>query len=187
MHNELATASDAALLHRAHTGDAVAFGDVYDRHAAAALRLADRMLYGRSVAEDVVQESFLSLWRAGEYDPRHGTVRSYLMSIVHNRAIDRLRRDGRQAFEAPLDAGYDAAAPGGTHLDAEQRDVRRVVRESMAALPAAQRRVLELAYFGGLTQLEIAMVLGEPIGTIKSRMRLGLEKLGRDANIADCR
>lgn len=182
--------SDATLLRDAHAGDSAAFAAVYDRHAGAAFRLADRLMHGRSAAEDVVQDAFLTLWRSGGFDPSRGSLRSYLLAIVHSRAVDRLRRDARSARYASLDEDdlqEHLPAADRTDLDVERLEVGRTVRAALAELPDAQRRALELSYFGGLSQPEIALILREPLGTVKSRMRLGLEKLGRDLEVAACR
>ena len=161
-------------------GDARAFEVVFDRHAGAAFSLAYRMCGSRSRAEDVVQEAFLSLWRGGaRYDQRRGSVRSWVLSVVRNRAIDAFRRDaGRSARDVADDGLVEQAASGeGTEATVERRDDAQRVRSAVLALPAEQRKVIELAYFGGFTHSEIAEMLELPQGTVKGRMRLGLSKL----------
>lgn len=179
--------TDVALLRRAQSGDSDAFAVLYDRHAATAYRVATRVV-APAAAEDVVQEAFVTLWRAGGFDERQGTVRAYLMTIVHNRAIDRLRRDGRRNRETPIDAVVEDHLPCDRRFeeDVEHREVRTVLREAVSTLPEAQRMTVELSYLGGMTHMEIASALDIPLGTVKSRMRLGLGRLGRDPSVAAC-
>lgn len=164
-------------------GDSAAFEIVYERHRTAAFSLAYRMAGRRGVAEDIVQESFLSMWRSGaRYDPARGSVRTWLLGIVHNRAIDALRRstvhDKRRASDEGIEERF--AAPDRTDETVARRGEAEQVRGALAELPAEQSRVLELAYFGGFSQSEIADMLKTPLGTIKGRMRLGLRKLRDD-------
>lgn len=161
-------------------GDAGAFEVVFDRHAGAAFALAYRMCGSRGRAEDVVQDAFLSLWRSGaRYDRTRGSVRSWLLSVVHNRAIDALRRDLPRDARDVGDEGLAERmqAPERTDAEAERRDDARRVRSALHDLPAEQRRVIELAYFGGFTHSQISDMLELPAGTVKGRMRLGLAKL----------
>ncbi len=160
--------------------EAPAFEIVYERHADAAFSLAYRMCGKRSIAEDVVQEAFLSLWRSGaRYDHTRGSVRTWVLGIVHNRAIDALRRgdvhDRRRASDEGIEERFEA--PDRTDAEVARRDEAREVRQAMEELPEEQCRVVELAYFGGFTHTEIAAMLQAPIGTVKGRMRLGLQKL----------
>lgn len=158
--------------------DLTRFAAIYDEHAAAALGLARRMLADRSSAEDVVQDAFLSLWRSDGYDPTRGGIRTYLLTIVRNRAIDHMRRQhARPAERDAVELASHGEAPDRTDLLVEERVAGRVIRDALADLPAAQRQAIELAYFGGLSQSEVAARLGEPLGTVKSRMRIGLERL----------
>jgi len=161
--------------------DADAFAVLYDRHGGAAFSLAHRIVGDRAVAEDVTQEAFLSVWRSGaRFDAARGSVRSWTLSIVRNRAIDALRR---QAGSAPkLDFDDEAtleARPSGDLTDAEaiRRETSRRVRGALQELPREQSEVIGLAYFGGFSHSEIAEMLGMPLGTVKGRMRLGLEKI----------
>ena len=161
-------------------GQAAAFEVVYERHATAAFSLAYRMTGTRNVAEDVVQEAFLSLWRSGaRYDRTRGSVRTWVLGIVHNRAIDALRRSMVHDRRRASDEGIEDRLESGqrTDVEAARRDEAREVRSALASLPPEQSRVIELAYFGGFSHSQIAELLDEPIGTIKGRMRLGLEKL----------
>lgn len=157
-----------------------AFEVVYDRHSGPAFSLAHRIVGAQSLAEDVIQESFLSLWRSGgRYEGARGSLRTWILGIVHNRAIDALRRsaihDRRRTGEEGIAERLEA--PDRTDLEAIRGDQAGDVRRALAGLPDDQLRVLELAYFGGLSQSEVAEALGLPLGTVKSRMRLGLEKL----------
>jgi RNA polymerase sigma-70 factor (ECF subfamily) len=182
-----AGSADAALLERARIGDAAAFAAVYERHAAAALGLARRMVRVQSAAEDVVQESFLALWRTDSYRPEKGSLRTFLLRIVHNRAIDALRRERGWDAREPIDERLadQLSASERTDSEIEQREAAKLVRAVVAGLPEPQRCAVELAYFGGLTHAEIAQGLGEPLGTVKSRIRLGLEKLRVESDPAD--
>jgi RNA polymerase sigma-70 factor, ECF subfamily len=161
-------------------GEARAFEVVFDRHAGPAFSLAYRMCGSTARAEDIVQEAFLSLWRSGaRYDRARGSVRSWVLSAVHNRAIDALRRElsstSRDVFVERI--AEQLRSPRETAAEAEQRDDARRVRSALGELPADQRRVIELAYFGGFTHSQIAEMLDLPTGTVKGRMRLGLTKL----------
>jgi len=161
-------------------GNAAAFEVVYDRHADAAFSLAFRMCGQRALAEDVLQEGFLALWRSGaRYDRNRGSVRTWILGIVHNRAIDALRRRAVRDRGRVSDEGIEErmAAPDRTDLEVARRDEAREIRDALGALPDEQSRVIELAYFGGLTHVQIASMLDIPVGTIKGRMRLGLAKM----------
>lgn len=172
--------ADEDLMQLVRRGDAAAFESVYDRHATAAFSLAYRMTGRRQTAEEVVQEAFLSLWRSGaRYDRSRGSVRTWVLGIVHNRAIDALRRatvhDRRRASDEGLEERFEA--PERTDAEAARREEAREVRAALDELPAEQSRVIELAYFGGFSHSEIAAMLEQPIGTVKGRMRLGLQKM----------
>jgi RNA polymerase sigma-70 factor (ECF subfamily) len=161
-------------------GEARAFEVIFDRHAQKAFSLAYRMCGRRTMAEDVVQEAFLSLWRSGaRYDPARGSVRSWVLSVVHNRAIDAFRREAVKDSRDVRDEGVVERTPSLqlTHTEVERRDDAHHVRSALGELPAEQRQVIELAYFGGFTHSQIAETLGLPAGTVKGRMRLGLTKM----------
>jgi len=161
-------------------GEARAFEVVFDRHGAAAFSLAYRMCGSRTRAEDVVQEAFLSLWRSGaQYDRVRGSVRSWILSVVHNRAIDLFRREAtKEARDVGDDAMVERMASGElTDAEVQRREDAHRVHSALLELSHDQRRVIELAYFGGFTHSEIASMLGLPAGTVKGRMRLGLSKL----------
>jgi RNA polymerase sigma-70 factor, ECF subfamily len=172
--------ADEDLMECVHDGQAGAFEVLFDRHADAAFSLAYRMCGRRAMAEDVVQEAFLSIWRSGvRYDPARGSVRAWLLRVVHNRTIDAFRRsrvrDGRDVHDDM--AAERLAAPEMTDVEVERRDDVRHVRDALQGLPDDQRQVIELAYFGGFSHSQIAELLGLPAGTVKGRMRLGLSKL----------
>ena len=163
-----------------HDGDARAFEVVFDRHSGVAFSLAYRMCGSKARAEDVVQEAFLSLWRTeARYDRVRGSVRSWVLRTVHNRALDALRRETLTSSRELPDKGIteQLRAPRDTAVEAERRDDARRVRSALEELPINQRQVIELAYFGGFTHSQIASMLDLPPGTVKGRMRLGLTKL----------
>jgi RNA polymerase sigma-70 factor (ECF subfamily) len=165
---------------RVQEGDARAFEVIFDRHADAAFSLAYRMCGRRVTAEDVVQEAFVSLWRSGaRYDRTRGSVRSWVLGVVHNRAIDLFRRDSVRTSKDVSDEGAveRMAAPDSTEAEVQRGEDASEVRGALQDLPDDQRQVIELAYFGGFTHSEIAEQLKLPAGTVKGRMRLGLTKL----------
>jgi RNA polymerase sigma-70 factor (ECF subfamily) len=172
--------ADEELMELVDAGDTRAFEVIFDRHARAGYSLALRMCGRRALAEDIVQEAFLSLWRSGSgYDRARGSVRSWVLSAVHNRAVDALRRTGAKAGRDVSDEGIAERLPARDTTDAEveRRDESRRVRSALDELPPDQRQVIELAYFGGLSHSQIAEMLDLPPGTVKGRMRLGLTKM----------
>ena len=161
--------------------DSEAFGVFYDRHGGVAYSLAYRIVGERAAAEDVTQEAFISIWRSGaRFDRARGSVRSWTLSIVRNRAIDALRS---RAGKAPKLAFDDDAileqrpSDDLTEDEALRHETAKELRGAVGALPSEQSKVIELAYFGGFSQSEIARMLNVPLGTVKGRMRLGLEKI----------
>jgi RNA polymerase sigma-70 factor (ECF subfamily) len=172
--------ADEDLMQLVQRAEASAFEVVYDRHAGAAFSLAYRMCGARQLAEEVVQEAFLSIWRSGaRYDRSRGSVRTWILGITHHRAIDALRRGVVQDRHRASDEGIAERFEAEERTDAEvaRREEALEVRGALEELPAEQRRAIELAYYGGFTQSEIAEMLNVPIGTVKGRMRLGMEKM----------
>lgn len=169
-----------ALIRRMADGDRQAFSDFYDRYASLAFSLLRRMLVQPAEAEEVLQEVFWQVWQeARSYDQGRGSPEAWLLNRARSRAIDKLRsiRRRRETFVAPLDEGMAAAGPDARSNPGNQAADQQQVETALALLSDAQRQVIELAFYEGLTQSEIAVRLGEPLGTIKTRMRLGLERL----------
>lgn len=174
--------ADEEVMQLVQSGDPHAFEVIYDRHGGAAFSLAYRIVGHAAGAEDVTQEAFISIWRSRlRYEPTRGSVRTWVLGIVHNRAIDGLRRntvhERRRASMEGIEERHEA--PERTDVEAARREQARTVRDAIDALPDEQRRTIELAYFGGFSHSEIAAVMEMPVGTVKGRMRLGLEKLRR--------
>lgn len=169
-------------------GDERALGELYDRHGSTVYALARAIVGEHADTEEVVADAFSQAWRtASQFDPTRGTVAAWLATITRTRALDLVRARGRRAkvlSRAALESDAGFAAPLATgdapDRDVERQEARQLVTHSLADLPEAQRRVIELAYFGGLTHSEIAAELNEPLGTVKTRLRAGMEKL-RDA------
>jgi RNA polymerase sigma-70 factor (ECF subfamily) len=161
--------------------DPEAFEVFYDRHGGAGYSLAYRILGDRTAAEDCIQEAFISIWKSGaRFDRTRGSVRSWTLSIVRNRAIDALRSKSGKAPKLTFDD--DAileSRPAAEHTEKEvlAAETAVEVRGAISQLPGEQSKVIELAYFGGFSQSEIAGMLNVPLGTVKGRMRLGLEKI----------
>jgi RNA polymerase sigma-70 factor (ECF subfamily) len=161
--------------------DPEAFEVFYDRHGGVAYSLAYRIVGEQAAAEDVTQEAFISLWRSGtRFDSTRGSVRSWMLSIVRNRAIDHLRSKAGKAPKLAFDDDSileQRPAEEMTDEEAMRRETASEVRGALGTLPGDQSKVIELAYFGGFSHSEIAQMLGVPLGTVKGRMRLGLEKI----------
>lgn len=171
--------TEADLLPRIAAGDLEAFATLYDRYGATVYGFCLRLLRERGAAEDATQEVFLKLWRAAAgFDPMRGTLRSWLLAITHRECLDRLRA---RRPETPADpTEWEIADPGaGPVEEAERAAEAGGVRQALAGLQADQRRALALMYYGGYSQSEIATQLGVPLGTIKGRVRLGLQALRR--------
>ena len=173
---------DLALAHRLQSGDRSAFDDLYRRYARPAFGLALRITGQEPLAEDVVHDAFMALWRAPEaYDPARGPFRTFFLSLVHHRAVDvvrreeRLRRRTERAMNLEDDEGEDVAE--GVVEDAWLAVRRKEVRRAIETLSPDQRKVVEMAYFGGFTQARIAEDLGIPLGTVKTRTLAAMRKL----------
>ena len=180
MGQDLRSLADEDVMQLVRRGDARAFEVIYERHSAAAFSLAYRMMGTRAGAEDVTQDAFLSLWRSGaRFDRARGSVRTWVLGIVHHRAIDALRRatvhDRRRASDEGIEERFEARER--TDVEAARREEAGTVRSALSSLPADQSQVIELAYFGGFTHTEIDDMLDAPVGTVKGRMRLGLKKM----------
>jgi RNA polymerase sigma-70 factor, ECF subfamily len=168
-----------ALLQQIASGDREAFGRFYDRYASLAFTFALRLLGSRSEAEDLLQEVFLQVWRqAQSYSPERGSPEAWLITMTRSRAIDKLRSRRRREM-SPLASDEPPRVEGGRQAEppTQASEAKLTVQGVLTKLPETQRIVLELAYFDGLTQSEIAARLGEPLGTVKTRMRAGLERL----------
>ena len=175
-------ARDRELLARVARGDVAALRALYDQHASRAITIAFRILRNREEAEDVVQETFLEVWRrSAQFDPGRGGAVAWVVTIARSRAIDRLRARtiaGRTIASASEDAdGLLPAPPPSPAAETERRRDERRVAAALDALPPAQRRTIELAYFEGLSQSEIAAKTASPLGTVKMRVKLAMAKL----------
>lgn len=178
MRRNLSDASDAALVVAIGRYRQDALAEAYRRHAGAVFGLAKRLLRDQPRAEEIVQEVFLRLWNdPHRFDPDRGTLRSFLLAHCHGRAVDLIRSDSSRRSREQRDA--TASADQGYDVAHEVLDlaVAGHVRDALDSLPEGERRAIELAYFGGRTYREVAEVLGEPEGTVKSRIRAGLRRL----------
>ena len=176
MNRQLAHLSDEALVLLAARSEESALAELYDRYGRAAYGLALRVLRDPELAEDAVQEAFLTLWRtAARFVPERSKASTWILTLVHRRAVDVVRREQRRRTDS-LDWAAEPSVEG-VDEDAWLRLQRERVQEALRKLPDAQREALELAYYGGLSQSELAERLGQPLGTIKSRMFGGLSRL----------
>jgi RNA polymerase sigma-70 factor (ECF subfamily) len=170
---------EVKLMARVAGGDVRAFEEFYDCFASAAFSLAMRIVNDRGIAADVTQEAFLELWRnRARYTPERGRPRAWLLGIIRNRAIDAYRLTARRGGPA-REEQWETERASGDNTEAETiaRDESRVLRDALEGLPDEQLTVMDLAYFRGLTQAEIAKQLGVPLGTVKGRVRLALNHL----------
>jgi RNA polymerase sigma-70 factor (ECF subfamily) len=173
-----AGAAEESLLRRMAAGDAQALQKLYERCSPTVLAMALRMLRSRGEAEDVVQDAFVETWkRAATFDPRRGTAFSFVLAIARSRALDRLRSRGAEGRATQAFAREEQGTVPLPIESAQQRQDRDRIQGALSTLPPEQRAVLDLAYFEGLSQTEIAARTGEPLGTVKTRCRLALEKL----------
>jgi RNA polymerase sigma-70 factor, ECF subfamily len=173
--------ADEELMPLVGRKDPEAFEVLFDRHGGAAFSLAYRIVGDRAAAEEVTQEAFISVWRSGaRFDAARGSVRSWLLSVVRNRAIDFLRSRAGKAPKLSFDDDSvleQRPAKERTEEEALRRETAGELRGAIGKLPGEQSKVIELAYFGGFSHSEIAQILNLPMGTVKGRMRLGLEKI----------
>lgn len=179
--SELQRLADEDLMPLVAAKDPIAFEVFYDRHGGAAYSLAYRIVGNSQSAEDVTQEALISIWRSGaRFDRARGSVRGWTLGIVRNRAIDLLRRDSGRAPKLAFDSEEileRRPSEDLTDVEALRRETAREVRGALSGLPDDQSRVIQLAFFGGFSHSEIATMLNQPLGTIKGRMRLGMEKI----------
>lgn len=174
---------DARLMERIAQRDQKALGELYDRFSGPLFATAMRVLHDSNEAQDVVHDAFVTLWeKAATFDIARGSAFSWAVTLVRNRAIDLVRTRRRRAEllakSVPADLGYVEESPTSTGGEtAALDDEARAIRAAVGTLPLEQKRALELAFFGGFTQEEIAVKLAEPIGTVKARIRRGLLKL----------
>jgi RNA polymerase sigma factor (sigma-70 family) len=171
---------DGELVELVAQKDAGALEALYERYGRPAYSLARRILTEETLAQDVVQEVFLSLWRdARRFDARRGTVATYLLSMTHHRAVDVVRREENLRRWRSSDEGLELEADPKVRVEDEvlTSERRAEVRAVLGELPAAQREALLLAYFGGYTQREVAALVGVPLGTVKTRMAAGMRKM----------
>ena len=188
---ELNKWADETLMEQIAQGDTEAFEELYDRYVRGCFGLAMKIVREPTTAEEVVQDVFMKLWsRPGTFSPERGRFSGWLLTLVHNRSVDKLRRlkAGAAGPVLPLDGAMDAdlsladvlADTAATPYDrAWTEEQGRIVREAIQSLPHPQREAIVLAYFGGLTQKEIAERLEEPLGTVKTRTRAALQQLRR--------
>ena len=183
----LAAETDAALAYRVTTGDADSLEELYNRYGVQVFSMAYGILRDYALAEDLAQEVFVALWtRAGRFDESKGVFRHWFLHLAHNRVIDEVRRRRRVALmdadRAPEDATLGLVSSGDTANEAVTAVLVGEAREAISALPDEQRVVIVMAYMEGATQQEIAQRTGSPLGTVKTRLRLGLGKLRQVMN-----
>ncbi len=172
-----ADTTDEALLARVARGDEDALGAVYDRFGRVAYGLALRVLRDDRLAEDAVQDAFVTVWRqAASFRPERGKAQTWVLTLVHRRAVDLVRREELRRTDV-LEPDTDVPGDSSAADDAELRDRRLAVQRALDELPPDQREPIQLAYYAGLSQTELAERLGQPLGTIKSRMFTGLKRL----------
>jgi RNA polymerase sigma factor (sigma-70 family) len=174
---ELAHLSDEALISLVASSDDAALAELYDRFGRVAYGLALRILRDEALAQDAVQEAFLAVWRSADrFLAERAKASTWILTLVHRRTVDLVRREERRRGE-PLESAPEPVSSSTAEDEATLDFQRRVVQEALKRLPDEQREALELGYYGGLTQSELAERLGQPLGTIKSRMFAGLTRL----------
>ena len=177
MGRDLVHLSDEALLSLVAGSDDAALAELYDRFGGVAYGVALRILRDEALAQDAVQEAFLAVWRtADRFLAERARASTWILTLVHRRAVDLVRREESRRVE-PLERAPEPPAPDSVDEEATSRFQRRIVQEALRRLPPEQRQALELGYYGGLTQSQLAEQLGQPLGTIKSRMFSGLTRL----------
>ena len=178
-YRQYALLADEDLISLVEGGDAEAFAVLYDRHGRPAYSLAYRMMGEKQAAEELAQNAFIKVWRgAGSYRAERASVRTWILSIVHNRGIDQLRSHAsRRRLQEKIEASAASSQPSEAFAETWRNTQSEQVREALSTLPKEQLKVLELAYFSGYTHVEIAELLGVPLGTVKGRMRAGLKKM----------
>ncbi|MGZ4383641.1 MAG: sigma-70 family RNA polymerase sigma factor [Gaiellaceae bacterium] len=177
MSRDLAHLSDEAVVALVARSDEVALAELFDRFGGIAVGLAQRVLRDASLAEDAVQEAFLAVWRGAErFVPERASASAWIMTLVHRRAVDLVRREQRRRTE-PLEHVEPADSEGSAEDIAWLRLERERIEAALRRLPDPQRELIELAYFGGFTHTELAERLGQPLGTIKSRLFAALSRL----------
>jgi RNA polymerase sigma-70 factor (ECF subfamily) len=186
-HAASAVRSDADLLTRVGAGDEAALEGLYQRYGTACFALARRLLDDAGLAEDVTQQVFLALWQGHGYDPARGAVSTWLLSITHHKAVDAIRREGRQRKVASHDPLIELAAAPGPDDEAWRRLRADRTRAALRTLSAEMREVLLLAYYGGYSQREIADLTGLPLGTVKSRTLAAMKRLRTELHAVDDR
>jgi len=171
--------ADEDLISLVEAGDAEAFAGLYDRHGRSAYSLAYRMMGERQAAEDLVQDSFIKVWRsARSYRAERGSVRTWILSITHNRGIDHLRSTAsRRRTQDRVEMTAETAQPSEAFSETWRNSQRDQIQQALKTLPEEQLKILELAYYSGYTHAEIAEMLDIPLGTVKGRMRLGMKKI----------
>ena len=171
--------ADEDLISLVEASDAEAFSTLYDRHSRAAFSLAHRMMGERQAAEDLAQDAFIKVWRgAGSYRAERGSVRTWILSIVRNRGIDLLRsHTSRRKAQERIEVSASRSQPSEAFAETWRNIQRAQVREALESLPIEQLKILTLVYFSGYSHAEISDLLGLPLGTVKGRIRLGLQKL----------
>ena len=179
---DLASLSDQALVAQLGDRDTCALDELYGRYSRPIFSLSYRILGDSSSAEDVLQEVFLKLWRQPDtYDPERGTLSAWLLSVAHHRAIDFLRRQRTRAEQQFPEGWEEAASEASDGTDpsdiASHAEARAAIKRALVQIPPAQRLAIEMAFFQGKTHAEISAELGEPLGTAKTRIRLGMRKL----------
>ncbi len=174
------TLTDVELVRRTLAGDRGAFRTVYERHSGSVLSLAKRVLRNQHLAEEVTQEVFVQLWNNPDrFDPTRGSLRTFLLTMTHGRSVDAVRSETSRRDREERESRLVPVATAGVDETVERSSEDAALRSALGDLPPEQRRPIELAYFGGHTYREVASRLGEPEGTVKSRIRIGMATLAK--------